>query len=93
MTDQTMSQLITAIEDLQSDIGVMETDFLKLNGWRHTSRTPGSYWMWKKIVDKTTFMVDKHVAIRMSIHFMHPDKCDPGCCRDEDGEMLTGECC
>jgi hypothetical protein len=37
--------------------------FLRSRGWKHTSSTPGSYWLWGKTIDGKTLWVDQAHAL------------------------------
>jgi hypothetical protein len=40
--------------------------YLRKKGWKHTSSTPGSIWLWeKKLDDDRTVLVDTKAAIHM----------------------------
>lgn len=43
--------------------------WLESRGWRRTSATPGSFWMWFKEWDGKTFMVNDDTAERIQRHF------------------------
>jgi hypothetical protein len=38
---------------------------LRAAGWKHTSSTPGSYWMWEKEMEGKTYLVDQATAVRI----------------------------
>jgi hypothetical protein len=37
--------------------------FLRSRGWKHTSSTPGSYWLWHKTIDGVPMYVDQAHAL------------------------------
>jgi len=37
--------------------------FLRSRGWKHTSSTPGSYWLWHKTIDGVPLYVDRDHAL------------------------------
>lgn len=39
--------------------------YLMDTGWKHTSSTPGCYWMWCKKVDDVTYMVEEYMAVKI----------------------------
>jgi hypothetical protein len=36
------------IESLRREAEDLRDKWLELNGWKHTSQTPGCFWMWRK---------------------------------------------
>lgn len=53
------------IQDLELELEQSKRDLLQSNGWRDTSRTPGSYWMWEKELAVGKVLVDQKVALRI----------------------------
>ncbi len=59
------------LEDYESDQGGLDAragGCLRAKGWKHTSSTPGCYWMWTREIGGITYMVDLAVAIRIQRH-------------------------
>ena len=42
--------------------------FLRSRGWAHTSATPGSFWLWTKIVNGQELYVDQSHAVSIEGH-------------------------
>ena len=42
--------------------------YLRTKGWKHTSDTPGSYWMWEREIDGRTLLVDQNTAALIQRH-------------------------
>ena len=59
------NELWDAVEKLELDLEQAKRSLLQNNGWRNTSRTPGSYWMWTKELAIGTVYVDEKVALRI----------------------------
>jgi hypothetical protein len=49
--------------------------FLRSRGWRHTSSTPGSYWMWHKTINDVPMYVDREHAMGIEAS-QEPDDID-----------------
>ena len=56
--------------------------FLRSRGWQFTSSTPGSYWLWSKVVDGNPIYVDHAHALGIE-RSLEPD--------DIDGDEELGE--
>jgi hypothetical protein len=41
--------------------------FLRLQGWTHTSSTPGSFWMWRKAFEGVTMYVTQSHALAIEL--------------------------
>jgi len=55
--------------------------FLRSRGWGHTSSTPGSLWLWTKLIGGETYYVDRGTAMHMEAT-LEPD--------DIDGDVELG---
>lgn len=41
-------------------------NYLKARGWKHTSSTPGHYWVWEKLLpDGRTVLASQELAVSM----------------------------
>ena len=49
--------------------------FLRKRGWNHTSSTPGSYWLWNKVIDGKSLYVDQGHALSIEAS-QEPDDID-----------------
>lgn len=54
----------SAREDLDTEVA----GFLRGKGWKHTSSTPGCYWMWEKEVDGRLLLVEESMALNIQSH-------------------------
>jgi hypothetical protein len=50
-------------------------DFLRRRGWLYTSSTPGSLWLWEKVVDGRTLLVMTETALSIE-ELSDPEKSD-----------------
>lgn len=46
---------------------------LRRAGWKYTSQTPGSVWMWEKEIDGTTYRLTQENAASAQEHFDRKD--------------------
>jgi hypothetical protein len=65
----------------EEQLGFRVDAFLHSRGWRHTSSTPGSYWLWHKTIDGVPLYVDRKHAMGIE-RSKEPD--------DIDGEAEIG---
>jgi hypothetical protein len=42
--------------------------YLREKGWKHTSDTPGSYWMWEREIGGRVYLVERATALRIQSH-------------------------
>jgi hypothetical protein len=49
----------------KEELSVRVDAFLRARGWRHTSSTPASLWLWTKMIDGHEYYVDQAMALRM----------------------------
>lgn len=42
--------------------------YLRSKGWKHTSSTPGCYWMWEREIGGRTLLVELATAVRIQSH-------------------------
>jgi len=54
----------SSLEDLRYEAEA----HLRKNGWKHTSDTPGCYWMWEKEIDGRVFLLEFETAMRIQAH-------------------------
>jgi hypothetical protein len=50
------------IDATRERAGQLVDQYLRKSGWEHTCQTPGSYWMWRKEIDGTAYLVDTSSA-------------------------------
>jgi hypothetical protein len=67
----------------KEQLGFRIDAFLRKCGWTHTSSTPGSLWLWTKLIDGHAFYVDRDTAVAMQ------KSLEP---LDIDGDDDLGEC-
>jgi len=48
--------------------GFAVADYLRTKGWKHTSDTPGSYWMWQREIAGRTLLVHQDTAVQIQRH-------------------------
>ena len=53
------------IEAAELEVDDRKTQYLHASGWKHTSQTVGSYWMWFKEVDGLHYGCDTADAFRI----------------------------
>jgi hypothetical protein len=62
----------------ESDLEELKSRYLRARGWKHTSTTPGCYWLWEKtLVDERgvrVALVDLDTAVRLQQHLDPPDE-------------------
>jgi len=69
-----------AIQDAERELQAVRSDYLKQHGWRNTSSTPGSYWMWwRSFADVNARRLEDHQAFCKRIgqdrkHDPYPDE-------------------
>jgi len=59
------------VEDVQYSREMLEFEvdaFLRKNGWKHTSQTPGCLWRWQKEINGRVFVVNKETALAIQAH-------------------------
>jgi hypothetical protein len=56
-------------EAMRSEVEEIVSKALRRAGWKHTSQTPGSVWMWQKEIDGCVYSVSQDEAERMQEHF------------------------
>lgn len=61
---QNVDEYKSAVEDLRHEAEA----HLRKSGWKHTSSTPGCYWMWEKEMDGRVFLVEFETAMRIQSH-------------------------
>lgn len=62
---------------LREQFGYAEDEFLRRRGWKHTSDTPGCFWMWQREIDGKVYSVSKSTALSMEeINDVHEDEDD-----------------
>ena len=59
----------------EEQLGFRLDAFLRKRGWAHTSSTPGSFWMWTKLVNGQEMYVDRDHALAIERH-LEPDDID-----------------
>lgn len=58
--------MIDSVQEARYQRGMLEYDvdaFLRSKGWKHTSSTPGSFWMWEREINGRVLLVDKDHAL------------------------------
>lgn len=65
MTMTTKVSSVIAYEAATQELRHAAEAHLRSRGWKHTSSTPGSYWMWVAEIDGQKFMVDFIAAMRI----------------------------
>lgn len=66
-----------SVEDIrqaQELLNMQVEEFLRFNGWKHTSSTPGCYWMWQKEIDGILYCVDEDSAINVEYELDEREK-------------------
>lgn len=64
--DKVTRALLTQLATARDAVGVKEHDVLRRTGWKHTSSTPGCFWMWERALpDGRVFLVDTATALRI----------------------------
>lgn len=63
-TWKTVSDVKYAREQLEFHVDRFLTD----KGWKQTCKTPGSYWLWTKVIDGKEIMTSKELALSMQGH-------------------------
>lgn len=53
---------------MRQDADELASKALRRNGWKHTSQTPGSRWMWQKDIGGYMYSVDQNEAERLQEH-------------------------
>ena len=56
---RTIDEINAARDEVEFGIAA----FLRAKGWRHTSSTPGCFWLWEKTIDGRTFLTDRTHAL------------------------------
>jgi hypothetical protein len=56
-------QLLEDLERLESELDTVRSRLLESYGWEYTCQTPGSVWLWQKVVDGKTLLVTESVAL------------------------------
>lgn len=59
---------IERIEDLRNQLIIAEESFLQHRGWRYTSSTPDSVWVWEKAWKGKTIWASRARALSMEDH-------------------------
>jgi hypothetical protein len=58
-------ELYNEISNLENELERCQVKLLADNGWKRTSRTPGSYWMWEKELVTGKLLVNQETALRI----------------------------
>ncbi len=61
MTIKTTEDVQFATDQLGFDID----GFLRERGWEYKCDTPGSYWLWERMVGSRTILVQRDMAVRI----------------------------
>lgn len=56
------------IQILERRLEDFTRQWMRDSGWKTTSQTPGSYWMWEKEVEGRLYLVDMETARRIQTH-------------------------
>ena len=59
----------------EEQLGFRIDAFLAKRGWKHTSSTPGSFWMWHKTIDGVPMYVNREHALGIE-RSQEPDDID-----------------
>jgi DNA polymerase/3'-5' exonuclease PolX len=60
-------------ENLREAAEELVVKALRAAGWKHTSQTPGSVWMWEKQIEGISYRVGVEDAARIQEHFDRTD--------------------
>ena len=60
------------IQDLRFDLSTAEAHWLRRNGWKSTSSTPGCIWLWEKEWQGKTLLVEQKFAVTLQAHMAEP---------------------
>ena len=53
------------VDYVEEQIGFAVDRYLRRKGWKHTSSTPGCYWLWEKALpDGRVALVSRDIAVR-----------------------------
>jgi hypothetical protein len=85
-------RLIGAIDKATADLERTCRAYLGAAGWNFTCSTPGSYWMWQKLIDGQSFVVDETLAVRIQQDIDCCDGTYPFEGQDEHPEDYDGPC-
>ncbi|WP_437310115.1 hypothetical protein [Sorangium sp. So ce388] len=58
--------MIDSVQEVRHRRETLEFDvdaFPRAKGWKHTSSTPGSFWMWEREINGRVLLVDKGHAL------------------------------
>ena len=64
-------QLRRRLAELSLDADTVRERYLRACGWRHTSDTPGCFWLWIKTIGGVTYAVSEEHALRMAESASH----------------------
>lgn len=62
----------TSVDDIrgaQQSLHWKAEAHLRASGWKHTSSTPGSYWMWEREIEGRIFLVEFESAMRIQAYY------------------------
>jgi hypothetical protein len=60
---------VEAITRAKEALSFEEEAFLRERGWKHTSATPGSYWLWEREHEGRVILVQTNIAMNMEAWF------------------------
>lgn len=64
--------------DMETEYDEACNSYLRDNGWKHTCDTPGSVWLWQKLIDGRLFAVHRDAATQMQDYLDHLESEDEG---------------
>lgn len=63
------------LEDQAEELKFAQDAFLRRHGWKYTSRTPGCYWMWERLLtDGRTVLAGTEHAMSITVRGDYTDK-------------------
>lgn len=65
------------LEEATDRLAAIQSEYLRRFGWKYTSQTPGSYWLWQREIDGVTYCMDDDAAIRMTRCRLDTDSEEP----------------
>jgi hypothetical protein len=66
------------IDELRRDADDLRNKWLRENGWKHSSQTPGCFWMWRKgefFCDTDTAERIQRIQTADEYFDAHPEEC------------------
>lgn len=92
MNEKSEYGAVSDVKHAEEMFGFSVDKFLRSRGWKHTSSTPGCYWLWEREWKGKTLLVSRDLALSMEDQF-EGERQDEACGRGEHlFDSGSGEC-